>query len=174
LRERPEDIPCLIDHALAEFNEKHGTHLAFHPDLVRQLQTMPWPGNVRELKNLVWQMASESGEDAGEITTAMLSAELVRGLACQDGVPAVVPQAATSAAEPNAAEEQHWRALCQQYHGDVYAIADAVGVHRTTVIRKLKGYGLAYARKRSSRARQGDDRNSAAIPAAQPLPHGPH
>jgi DNA-binding NtrC family response regulator len=68
LRNRPEDIPGLIDHALAEFNEKNGMHLSFHPDLVRQLQALPWPGNVRELKNLVWQIASENEEEGGVIT----------------------------------------------------------------------------------------------------------
>jgi transcriptional regulator of acetoin/glycerol metabolism len=48
-------------------------------------------------------------------------------------------------------EERQWRAFCEQHHGDVYAMANALGVHRTTVIRKLKKYSLSYARKPRAR-----------------------
>ena len=51
------------------------------------------------------------------------------------------------------AEEQWLRELCQQCQGEVHAIASALGVHRTTVIRKLN-YGIAYARKGSFRSTQ--------------------
>ena len=90
LRERSEDIPSLIDLALAEFNEKNGIQLSFHPDLVRQLQALPWPGNVRELKNLVWQIASENDEEGGVITLQMLSADLTGTLAGANGLSGLI------------------------------------------------------------------------------------
>jgi PAS domain S-box-containing protein len=173
LRERPEDIPSLIDHALAEFNEKNGTHLSFHPDLVHQLQTLPWPGNVRELKNLVWQIASENEEERGEITLQMLSIDIGGALADTNGFPALKSPFVPPPAQHDADEAQRWRALCQQYEGDVYAIADALGVHRTTVIRKLKSYGLRYAHKKSSGSPRAECDASAAAPAPSP-PNGHH
>lgn len=65
LRERPEDIPSLIEQTLAEFNDKNGTSVAFQSDLIEQLQGLPLLGNVRELNNLVWQIAAEAGEETG-------------------------------------------------------------------------------------------------------------
>jgi transcriptional regulator with PAS, ATPase and Fis domain len=154
LRERPEDIPGLIDHALTEFNEKNGTHLSFHPDLVRQLQALPWPGNVRELKNLVWQIASENEEEGGMITLQMLSADIREAMADANGLSELTSHSVLPSPGHDAEEAQRWRALCQEYGGDVYAIAGALGVHRTTVIRKLKSYGLRYARQKASRSPQ--------------------
>jgi PAS domain S-box-containing protein len=169
LRNRPEDIPGLIDHALTEFNEKNGAHLTFHPDLVRQLQTLSWPGNVRELKNLVWQIASEYEEGEGVITLQMLSTDIGEALADANGL-ARLPAKARPLTRGHEPDEAHrWRALCQQYGGDVYAIANALGIHRTTVIRKLKSHGLRYVHKKASRSAQPDSDASVADSAPLPL-----
>ena len=54
LRERPEDIPELLQSFFVKAKEKHG-----HPDLVLPLRLVPhfsaytWPGNVRELENII-------------------------------------------------------------------------------------------------------------------------
>lgn len=154
LREHPEDIPALITATMAEFNDKNATALTLHPDLVKRIQALPFPGNVRELKNLTWQIASESGKDAGEITVQMLPPELLQTIRNQEHSP--LAQSPTSsrlspAGECDTEEKRHWRAFCEQHQGDVYAMANALGVHRTTVIRKLKKYGLSYARKPRTR-----------------------
>lgn len=153
LREHPEDIPALIAATLAEFNDKHCTTLTLHRELVQRIQTLPFPGNVRELKNLVWQIASESGEETGEITLQMLPPELIQTLRDQEHLPSTQSLISTlsssfsPARERESEEGRQWRTFCEQHHGDVYAMANALGVHRTTVIRKLRKYGLAYARK---------------------------
>ena len=169
LRNRPEDIPGLIDHALTEFNEKNGMHLSFHPDLVRQLQALSWPGNVRELKNLVWQIASENEEEGGMTTLQMLSADMHEAIAGANGLSGLTSHSVLPSPGHDAEEAQRWRALCQQYGGDVYAIAGAEGVHRTTVIRKLKSYGLRYARQKAPRSSQAESDASAAAPTPSPL-----
>jgi transcriptional regulator with PAS, ATPase and Fis domain len=157
LREHPEDIPALIAATLAEFNDKNSTALTLHRELVERLQPLPFPGNVRELKNLVWQIASESGKEEGEITAQRLPPELTRTIFGQERFPLAqssIPARRTPLSqegEHNVEEECQWRAFCEQHHGDVYAMANALGVHRTTVIRKLKQYGLSYARKPRAR-----------------------
>jgi transcriptional regulator with PAS, ATPase and Fis domain len=157
LREHPEDIPALIAATLAEFNDKNNTSLTLHRELIEQVQTLPFPGNVRELKNLVWQIASESGKEAGEITVRMLPPELTQTICNQERSP--LPQSSLSSrplplsqkGACDGEEERQWRAFCAQHHGDVYAMANALGVHRTTVIRQLKKYGLSYTRKPRAR-----------------------
>jgi two-component system response regulator GlrR len=49
LRERPEDLPLLVDHLLAAFGAAAARVKT--PELLAQLATHSWPGNVRELRN---------------------------------------------------------------------------------------------------------------------------
>ena len=54
LRERPEDIPLLIDHYLKKYSPLFKNTQA-KPDysLIEKLQKYHWPGNVRELQNVL-------------------------------------------------------------------------------------------------------------------------
>jgi transcriptional regulator with PAS, ATPase and Fis domain len=54
LRERPEDIPLLIDHFIARHNpELKRDFQGMDADAVRVLMALPWKGNVRELDNVI-------------------------------------------------------------------------------------------------------------------------
>ncbi|GIW72146.1 MAG: sigma-54-dependent Fis family transcriptional regulator [Planctomycetota bacterium] len=54
LRERPTDIPLLIEHFVREFAAEHGKVIdAVTPEARRVLTSYPWPGNVRELRNAI-------------------------------------------------------------------------------------------------------------------------
>ena len=58
LRERPEDIPELVDHFLARFFRQRGEEPALmSPTVMRALTHYSWPGNVRELENVCERMA---------------------------------------------------------------------------------------------------------------------
>ena len=51
LRERPEDIPLLIDHFIEKFNSKYNKRVrSVDPKAVKRLSRYHWPGNVRELE----------------------------------------------------------------------------------------------------------------------------
>jgi two-component system response regulator AtoC len=54
LRERPKDIPLLIDHFLRRFRDALGKPVdSVSDEALERLVTYPWPGNVRELINVV-------------------------------------------------------------------------------------------------------------------------
>ena len=54
LRERPCDIPLLIQHFLPALNRSFGCHVTLFSDRALQKMTeYSWPGNVRELKNVM-------------------------------------------------------------------------------------------------------------------------
>jgi two-component system response regulator AtoC len=74
LRERPEDVPYLINHYLktyaAQFNRPHPESLS--KETIAKLTAYDWPGNVRELQNVLKRlMILGDGDDAIE--------ELLRG-----------------------------------------------------------------------------------------------
>lgn len=54
LRERKEDIPLLVAHFVARFNERlNGRVRRVDEGLMAQLCAAPWPGNIRELENTI-------------------------------------------------------------------------------------------------------------------------
>ena len=54
LRERPGDVPLLVDHFIAVFNATFGKSIrGISRDALARLEDHGWPGNVRELRNAV-------------------------------------------------------------------------------------------------------------------------
>ena len=54
LRERPDDIPVLIDHFVEKHRQRTGKRIdRVEPDVVDALRAYDWPGNVRELENTI-------------------------------------------------------------------------------------------------------------------------
>jgi DNA-binding NtrC family response regulator len=54
LRERPEDIPLLVEAFVHEFAKSFGkTVESIDKASIRKLQLYSWPGNIRELRNAV-------------------------------------------------------------------------------------------------------------------------
>jgi DNA-binding NtrC family response regulator len=54
LRERPEDIPLLVEYFIRKYAEENRRAMrAVCPDTLKLLQAYPWPGNVRELENTI-------------------------------------------------------------------------------------------------------------------------
>ncbi|HVT74333.1 MAG TPA: sigma-54 dependent transcriptional regulator [Lacunisphaera sp.] len=52
LRERPDDIPLLLDHFINVFAKENAYEpVAIEPGAMKHLQAYPWPGNIRELRN---------------------------------------------------------------------------------------------------------------------------
>ena len=58
LRERPEDIPHLIDYYLKEYSLLYNTSNLVQPSkqVIAELASYNWPGNVRELQNVLKRM----------------------------------------------------------------------------------------------------------------------
>jgi len=54
LRERPEDLPVLVDWFIQRMNAEMGRQIrGLAPDAMDVLSGYPWPGNVRELQNVI-------------------------------------------------------------------------------------------------------------------------
>ena len=68
LRERREDIPALLDHALVRFSEENQRPLRrFSPAALKLLIDYHWPGNVRELENVVERAVVLSSQELMDV-----------------------------------------------------------------------------------------------------------
>jgi DNA-binding NtrC family response regulator len=64
LRNRPGDIPILINHFINKFRKKYDyDHKEISQEVVDVLLQKQWPGNVRQLENLVERAILYSGDD---------------------------------------------------------------------------------------------------------------
>jgi DNA-binding NtrC family response regulator len=63
LRERPSDIPILVDHFMVRYNKLYNKdYTALSSDTVNRLVAFGWPGNVRQLENMIKQVVVRSDE----------------------------------------------------------------------------------------------------------------
>jgi DNA-binding NtrC family response regulator len=71
LRERPEDIPLLIEHYVRRFSAEMSKAVGgVDPELVRTFSSLTWRGNVRELEKIVKRMVVMANE--GEVLSLRL------------------------------------------------------------------------------------------------------
>ena len=73
LRERRDDIPALVNHAL----ERSGASCGITPEAMAVLKQYSWPGNVRELQNVIEQVISIAGDQpvrVDDLPTSVLTA----------------------------------------------------------------------------------------------------
>ena len=56
LRDRPEDVPALIEHFIERYNaEERRDILGVQHEVLEVLKQQPWPGNVRQLENTIFR-----------------------------------------------------------------------------------------------------------------------
>jgi len=134
LRDRREDIPLLAEHFLARFAQRQGRVLRLSAGATERLLRYAWPGNVRELENAMERLAILARDEA--IEPGDLPPHIGAGLA--------LGTAPALAAEQTLAEAEraHITQILERYGGNHSRAAEALGIGRTTLWRKLKDYGI--------------------------------
>jgi len=78
LRERPEDIPLLVDHYARRFAVEMDKEVrGVEPDVLRHFGELPWRGNVRELEKVVKRMVVLAN-DGEPLSLRLVPRELLR------------------------------------------------------------------------------------------------
>src|SRR2546423_2524941 len=146
LRDRQEDIPLLADHFMAMLAKEYGRRpKVFEPDAMTALQRYPWPGNVRELRNLVERlMIMVPGERIAARDLSFLDQGAVPGV--EASAPAPASMAPLHDARDRFERDYILRALAAQ-QGNISRTADALGIERSNLYRKMKAFGIAPARR---------------------------
>jgi DNA-binding NtrC family response regulator len=142
LRERVEDIPRILESALAapEVQRRHG-HKRLTAAALAVLQGYRWPGNVRELMNVVSHMLTFA--DGPEIDVAHLPPRL-SGRAPGNPAPFNEHLGFHEAKEQvlESFEREYLRALLKRCAGNISRAARESGLHRKSIERLLNKHAL--------------------------------
>ncbi len=132
LRDRPEDIPPLVEHFLRTRQVGKLAHTVT-PDAMLALVRYGWPGNVRELANVIERaqiLAEESTITPDDLPDNLLGA---------------APPGAPASDSPDALdvmEGRHVAGVLRRSDGNKVRAAKALGVSRRTLYRLIDKYGL--------------------------------
>jgi PAS domain S-box-containing protein len=134
LRKRKEDIPLLVERFMERLARRHGRQLAsVSPDAMSLLMAHDYPGNVRELENILERaFVLCTGE---RILTRHLPPELAGRFARSP--------ARSMTAAVRSAEAQAIRDALRRAHNNREAAARLLGMHKSTLFRKIKALGIS-------------------------------
>jgi DNA-binding NtrC family response regulator len=136
LRERPEDIPILVQHFLDMFALEMGIRSAeIDERALGILEVYPFPGNVRELKNILERALIESG--GKRVEPRHLNLMNIADMELPQPSPDAVPRFADLPLSVEAAEEQLIQRALGQTNGNIAEAARLLGINRTRIYRKL-------------------------------------
>ena len=150
LRERPEDVPLLIEHFLAAACDRMKREpRTLAPPAYRALLAHAWPGNVRELEHAIEQaVALSSGTTIAldDLPAAVRSAPAPSA----DVVPAAEPGSFKDAKQAlvDRFEREYLAAALARHHGNISKTAEDIGMYRQQLQQKLTELGMDVERFR--------------------------
>jgi PAS domain S-box-containing protein len=134
LRQRKEDIPLLVDHFLDRFNRLQKRDITgVTSDVLTLFMAHDWPGNIRELENAMEHAFVLC--HGKHIRPDHLPIELT-------GHVVVAQHASGIKAVQRVTEEQAIRAALKRNKNNRLATAKDLGIHKTTLYRKMKSMGM--------------------------------
>ena len=132
LRERLDDLPRLANHFLSAAAARYGKKLSgFTPEALQALMQHSWPGNVRELEHAIERAVLLTGSD--------------RAIGAEDLLLRPAPGQGGRIEDMTLDEvERHLiRRALERYEGNVSRAADALGLSRSALYRRLQQHDLS-------------------------------
>ena len=139
LRERPEDIPLLVEHFLDRCNEKLGTSVAsVDPPAMKAMMEYSWPGNVRELENLIERavILCDGQRITPDLLTDKVRSTPPRPVANLPGGQLSIKKTV------RAIEEELIRRALAETNGNRTRASKLLEISHRTLLYKLKDYGI--------------------------------
>lgn len=141
LRERPTDIPLLVQHFVDNLRATYNRPaLKVNTRAMHWLREQPLPGNIRELKNLVERAVLVSGKD--ELGPEEFQAQFQKTPVKVTAAPGELP--AVGSMTLDELEAQMIRKSMDHYAGNVSKVAKALGLSRGALYRRLEKYDIPF------------------------------
>ena len=130
LRERREDIPVLAAHFLARYAARYRRPVkGFDPASLQTLMQYSWPGNVRELEHTIERAVLMCRTEEIQPADLSLNTQRVQTQGLED-------------LSLEAVEAMLVRKALQRYQGNVSQAAEALGLSRGALYRRMEKYGV--------------------------------
>jgi transcriptional regulator with PAS, ATPase and Fis domain len=145
LRERLDDLPVLVDHFLDSVSKRTGkARKKLHPELMAAFYEWQWPGNVRELENEIERLCVLAG-DAETVPPELRAQRPAKMPGSAAHLAALVQRGLGSdlATAVGALEKELIETGLRETKGNKSKLAERLGVSRTTLIKKIRDYGIA-------------------------------
>jgi formate hydrogenlyase transcriptional activator len=140
LRERPDDIPLLVEYFIDRYARKAGkTIRRVNKRMLDRLRSYPWPGNVRELQNVIERSVIVCDTDEFTVDESWVSS--------RPDIEGRLALSETVAAHEKAAIEDALRACGGRVYGPVGA-AVRLGIPRSTLESKIRALRIDKSRFR--------------------------
>jgi PAS domain S-box-containing protein len=134
LRERKEDIPLLIEHFIGRFNKLRGKDIAgVSSGAAVALLGHDYPGNIRELENIV------------EYAFVVCPGGIIESCHLPENLRQPLPHPPEPADSSSALKQVEKRLIydtLKRNHWNRLAAARELGIHKSTLFRKIKSMGL--------------------------------
>ncbi|GAA4451752.1 sigma-54 dependent transcriptional regulator [Nibrella saemangeumensis] len=139
LRERPGDIPMLVEYFVNNLRTIYGRpNLRISAAAAKWLKNLTVPGNIRQLKNIVERAVLLSNND--ELEIADFQKHIPQSSAAKD--PSRLPEVGSMTLEE--IEYQMIRRAMDFHHNRVSKVARALGITRFALYRRLEKFGIPY------------------------------
>ena len=149
LAQRVEDIPFLVEHFITRFNQLHNKSIkGISPEALQHLQYYAWPGNIRELENSIERACVLSKNSYIQLScfpfavTANLQPTKSES-ELQASLGSSVLGSTTLGNNREESEKQMIIEALKNNHSKI-STAKALGIHKTTLFRKMKKYNIAF------------------------------
>jgi DNA-binding NtrC family response regulator len=148
LRERPSDIPLLVEHFVGKYAQSTGKAVrGADPAAIVSLAAYPWPGNVRELENVIERAMILAATDVltpadldfgrRQTTPLALVPNPALGVAAIDGGRSLAKRLSEQ-------ERAEIMAAVEQAAGNIAHAARALGINRSTLYYRMRKHGLEH------------------------------
>ena len=147
LKERREDIPLLGQHFLQEYAKAADKPISgFSTGALQLLMSYDWPGNVRELENTIERAVLLETSDVLQAGNPALSGLHSTGEGYMSSSDSdIMPAVTSTSTEILSLKEIEKQALAHALEvtdNNITKAAQALGINRVTIHRKLKKYNL--------------------------------
>lgn len=134
LRERPEDIPLLVNHFTRQAAKANALPMAdIADDAIDYLRTLTYPGNIRQLKNLVERTVLISRRQQ------LTRRDFERQVALDPQLSAPVTHGMGTLDEQ---ERDAIVRMLEQHNNNISRVAEALGISRGALYRRMEKYNI--------------------------------
>jgi len=142
LRDRREDIPLLVKEFMREFGRLYGRpRVEMAEDALATLKQFQWPGNLRELRNVIERVLILNPK-INRIEKKHLPILTARATGRENKNPQHMEEFSTLTQAREAYERDYILKKMQECHGNMSRTAEALGLERSHLYRKMKALGI--------------------------------